>query len=340
LAVLTFIIIDKINTDNDYNDFFELKQVIDMKKITLILTLLSSGMVAAKEEPKVSFATTEVGNGIYMLEGDGGFTGGNLGLLVGDDGVVLIDDSMPPFLDLMTEAIKSLTDKPVDFLINTHVHGDHTGNNEALGESGTHIVAHDNLRQHLLEKGVQTKEGMQPAPKHALPVLTFSEKMTFHFNGQPATAIHLPNAHTDGDAFIHFSGANVIHAGDVFFNKLFPYIDIDSGGSVEGYIHGQMKMISMSNDETKIIPGHGPLASKEDLQAAVDMLIDCKNIITKHINQGDSLETILAANPLQKYHDDWNWGFITTERMTKQLYNGLSKSQSSHSHGDGKPHSH
>lgn len=307
-----------------------------MKKITLILTLLSSGYVWAKEEPKISFATTEVGKGIYMLQGEGGFTGGNLGLLVGDDGVVLIDDSMPPFLDIMTDAIKQLTDHSVDFLINTHVHGDHTGNNTTLGAK-THIVAHDNLRAHMVKNGIQGADGMVPAPKDALPVLTFSDQMSFHFNDQPATAIHVPHAHTDGDAFIHFSQANVIHAGDVLFNGLFPFIDLDSGGSVDGYIHAQMKIISMSDDETKIIPGHGPLATKKDLQAALDMLIDAKRIIAKHIEKGDSLETILAANPLQKYHDDWNWGFITTERMTKQLFNGLSNS---HSHEDGKEHSH
>ncbi|MEZ5470261.1 MAG: MBL fold metallo-hydrolase [Marinicella sp.] len=307
-----------------------------MKNITWVLGLLISGLTLAKEEPKVSFATTQVGEGIYMLQGEGGFTGGNLGLLVGDDGVVLIDDSMPPFMDIMTQAIKELTDQSIDFLINTHVHGDHTGNNTAMG-GHTHIVAHDNLRAHMVKNGIQTGEGMIPAPKDALPVLTFSDQMTFHFNGQPATAIHVPHAHTDGDAFIHFNKANVIHTGDVFFNGLFPFIDLDSGGSVDGYIHAQMKIISMSDDDTKIIPGHGPLGNKKDLQAAVDMLIDAKNIIAKHIEKGDSLETILEANPLQKYHDDWNWGFITTERMTKQLFNGLSKT---HSHEDGKEHSH
>ena len=307
-----------------------------MRKATMIIALLSSSLALAKDEPKVSFATTEVGTGIYMLQGEGGFTGGNLGLLVGDDGVVLIDDSMPPFLDIMTDAIKSLTDRSIDFLINTHVHGDHTGNNTFMG-SKTHIVAHDNLRAHMVKNGIQTGEGMIPAPKAALPVLTFSDQMSFHFNDQPAIAIHVPKAHTDGDAFIHFSQANVIHAGDVFFNGLFPFIDLDSGGSVDGYIHAQMKIISMSDDDTKIIPGHGPLANKKDLQAAVDMLIDATSIIAKHIEKGDSLETILEANPLQKYHDDWNWGFITTERMTKQLFNGLSNS---HSHDNGKEHSH
>lgn len=309
-----------------------------MKKICCLTALLTAGLAVAKDEPKISFASTEVGPGIYMLAGQGGFTGGNLGLLTGDDGVVLIDDSMPQYLDIMNQAIKGLTEHNIDFLINTHVHGDHTGNNAAFGEQKTHIVAHENLRRHMVDKGVQSAEGMVPAPKAALPVITFAEQMTFHFNGQPAKAIHVPAAHTDGDAIIHFSSANVIHAGDVFFNGLFPYIDLDSGGSVDGYIHAQMKIISLSDDDTKIIPGHGPLASKQDLQKAVDMLIDAKNIISKHIENGLTVEQILEARPLQKYHDDWNWGFITTERMTKQMFNGLS-AKSKHSH-DGHDHSH
>ncbi len=314
----------------------ESKEETTMKTTLMMAALLTSGVVLAKDEPKVSFASTEVGPGIYMLAGEGGFTGGNLGLLVGDDGVVLIDDSMPPFLDIMNQAIKSLTDQPVDFLINTHVHGDHIGNNATMGQSGTHIVAHENLRQHMVDKGVQGPNGMVPASKDMLPVLTFSEQMSFHFNNQPATAIHVPQAHTDGDAIIHFSAANVIHAGDTFFNGLFPFIDLDSGGTVDGYIHAQMKMISMSDDETKIIPGHGPLSNKKELKAAVDMLVDAKNIISKHIKDGKTEAEVLAANPLSKYHDDWNWGFITTERMTKQLYKDLSKP---HQHQTGE-HSH
>ncbi len=303
-----------------------------IKSTLLIAAILASGISQAKDEPKVSYKTTEVGDGIYMLAGEGGFTGGNIGLLVGDDGVVLIDDSMPPFLDILNQAIKTLTDQPIDFLINTHVHGDHTGNNETFGQSGTHIVAHDNLRTHLVTKGVQTADGMAPAPKAALPVLTFSDEMSFHFNGQPATAIHVPKAHTDGDAIIHFSEANVIHAGDTFFNGLFPYIDLASGGTVDGYINAQIKMISLSNDDTTIIPGHGPLSNKKQLQAAVDMLIDAKSIISKHVKEGKTLEAVVAANPLEKYHEGWNWGFITTERMTTQLYNDLAKG---HSHGKG-----
>jgi cyclase len=298
-----------------------------MKKINQNLSLgllLSASMsVVAAEAPKLSFAATEVSPGIYMLSGVGGFTGGNIGLSIGEDGVVMIDDSMPPMLDIMNTAIKSVTDKPVDFLINTHVHGDHTGNNTSMGQAGTRIVAHENLRKHMLDKGIQGKEGMVPAPKAALPVITFSHAMSFHLNGEDAELIHLANAHTDGDAVIHFKNANVIHTGDTLFNGMFPFIDLDSGGSVDGYISAQQSILAMANDDTKIIAGHGPLASKKDLQASIDMLIDVKNIIGQLVKSGKSEEEVVKLNPLAKYHDRWNWVFITTERMTRQIYKGL-----------------
>lgn len=312
--------------------------IIKSTKTTLLTAaILFSGLATAEEEQQISFKSTEVGTGIYMLAGEGGFTGGNLGLLVGEDGVVLIDDSMPPFLDVMTQAIEKLTERPVDFLINTHVHGDHTGNNETLGNNGTHIVAHENLRKHLVTKGVKTDDGMKPAPKAALPVLTFPDEISFHLNNQPANVIHVPNAHTDGDVIIHFNQANVIHTGDTFFNGIFPYIDLESGGSVDGFINAQLKVISLSNDETTIIPGHGPLSNKKELQTAVDMLIDAKALINNHIKDNKNLDEVLAANPLQKYHDDWSWGFITTEKMTTQLFKDLTKP---HNHNGEHSHSH
>lgn len=305
-----------------------------MKKL-LKLTLISSTLMAscigfAQDATTPDFATTEVSKGLYMLSGVGGFTGGNIGLSVGEDGVVMIDDSMPPLLDKMKRAIASVTPNKVDFLINTHVHGDHIGNNEAMGKDGTHIVAHDNLRRHLIKKGVRTQEGMKPAPKHALPVITFSKSMSFHLNGEEANIFHVAHAHTDGDAIIHFKDANVIHTGDTFFNGMFPYIDLASGGSVKGYIKAQQRVIDMSNDQTKIIPGHGPLATKKDLQAAVDMLIDSKKLIKALVKAGKSEDEVVKANPLKKYHDKWNWQFITTERMTRQIYKGITQQGKKH----------
>ncbi|MDH3265567.1 MAG: hypothetical protein OEM25_01265 [Gammaproteobacteria bacterium] len=156
-----------------------------------------------------------------------------------------------------------------------------------------------------------------------LPIVTFDDAVTFHINGLDAHVFHVEQAHTDGDAVIEFQGANVLHAGDVFFNFLFPFIDLDNGGSVAGFIAAQQKIIAMSDDETIIIPGHGPLASKSDLQTALDVLIDCEARVTALVDDGKTAEEVVAANPLADYHDTWNWSFITTERMTQTLYRSL-----------------
>jgi len=293
--------------------------------ITTSLLLISPFTLAEEAEDKRDFATTEVAPGIYMISGVGGFTGGNIGLSVGEDGVVMIDDSMPPLLDKIKKAIKTITEQPVDFLINTHVHGDHTGNNEAVGKDGTRIVAHENLRLNMLEKGLKTKDGSKPMPKAALPVITFSHAMNFHLNGEDVKIFHVAKAHTDGDAVIHYQNANVIHAGDALFNQMFPYIDLSNGGSIDGYIKAQKKIFELTDDKTQIIPGHGKLANKTQLKESIDMLIDSRNIISQLINEGKTEEEVVKANPLAKYHEQWNWFFITTEKMTRQIYKGLAK---------------
>ncbi len=315
-----------------------MKKLITLAAISGLLSISLASF--AEEKAKLSFSTTEVAPGLYMLKGVGGFTGGNIGLSTGKDGVVMIDDSMPPMLDIMKSAIKSVSDKPVDFLINTHVHGDHTGNNENLGNEGVRIVAHENLRRHLLDKGVATPEGNKPAPKAALPVITFSHAMNFHLNGNDAHIFHVANAHTDGDAVIHFKNVNVIHTGDTLFNGMFPYIDINSGGSVDGYISAQKQILALSDKQTKIIPGHGELASKKDLAASIAMLEESKKLIEDLIAKGKSEEEVVQLNPLKKYHAKWNWGFITTERMTRQMYKGLSEASKSNHHASNSSHNH
>jgi len=268
------------------------------------------------------FAVKEVKPGIYMLHGVGGFTGGNIGLSVGDDGVIMIDDSMPKFLDKMKQTIASVTKKPIEFLINTHVHKDHTGNNEAMAEITT-IIGHENLRLNMLKGDPKIKQSVNFVPKASLPVITFNDEMNFYLNGENTHVFHASNAHTDGDSIIHFQKSNVIHTGDIFFNGMFPFIDVNRGGSVNGYIAAQEKIISLSNDDTKIIPGHGALADKEALNKQLTMLKDVKKIIGDLIAQGQSEEDVVTLNPLKKYHDDWNWRFITTEKMTRQVYKSL-----------------
>jgi glyoxylase-like metal-dependent hydrolase (beta-lactamase superfamily II) len=280
-------------------------------RILFALCAFSFAVTAGAQQGEISWKSTEVAAGLYMLEGQGGFAGGNLSLITGDDGVVLIDDGIEPLTDVTVAAVEALTGDPVDFVINTHAHGDHIGANAAYRGKGATVVAHENLRSQMIKDG---------SSEAALPTLTFKDAVTFHLNGHTAHVFHVAKAHTDGDSVIHYPEINVIHAGDVMFNKLFPFIDLDSGGSVAGYIAGQKKIISMADDETKIIPGHGPLASRADLQAAVDMLEEANERVWALVVDGKSKEEVLAENPLADYHDTWNWGFITTERMTETLY--------------------
>lgn len=287
------------------------------KSICLALSVLMLTTAASAEDAR--WKSTAIVPGITMLESEGGFVGGNLALIVGADGVALIDDGMEPLTQLTLDAVNALSEKPVDFVINTHIHGDHLGGNKALHEAGATIVAHDNIRKRLEETGWQTADGYRPAVAAEMPQITFSDALTFHLNGHTAHVFHVPHAHTDGDSMIHFPDANVIHAADVLFNGMFPFIDLDSGGSVDGFIAGLKIVLDMSDDETKIIPGHGPLAHKADVQAALDMLVDADSRIRVLVNSGKTEEDIVAANPLADYHDQWNWEFITTERMTRTL---------------------
>jgi len=283
-------------------------------RILPALCVLSVAFTAIAQEQNISWKSTELAPGLYMLEGQGGFPGGNLGLITGDDGVVLIDDGLEPLVAVTVAAIESLTGDPIDFVINTHAHGDHVGANEVLHGKGATIVAHENLRTRMVKDG---------SNRAALPELTFTDAVTFHLNGHTARVFHVANAHTDGDSVIHFPEVNVIHAGDVMFNHLFPYIDLDGGGSVAGFIAGQKKIIALADDQTKIIPGHGALANKADLQAAVDMLEDAQARVKVLVDAGKSQEEVIAGNPLADYEDGWSWEFITAERMTKTIYRSL-----------------
>lgn len=274
-------------------------------------------------EPKLGFETQLVSGNVYMLSGVGGFTGGNIGLTIGDDGVAMIDNGLPSVLELLKAEVAKTTDKPIDYLINTHVHGDHIGNNEAYGRGKTHVISHQNLRKSLLEKGIPAGDGKsKPAPKDYLPVLTFSDQMTVHINGDDATIKHFAAAHTDGDAVVHFKNANVIHTGDIMFNQLFPFIDTNNGGSYQGIMDALQSIHDMSDDETKIIPGHGSLASKADVAATVEMLKGARSAVKKLVDEGMSNEDIIAANPLEPYAD-FAWGFIDANRMTNQVLEGI-----------------
>lgn len=288
-----------------------------MRKLVLVALFMGTPVIA---QDVTELKATEVVSGMYMIEGVDGFAGGNITMLVGDE-VFIIDDGVPPSGPLLIEMADKLAGHSVDYVVNTHVHGDHVGGNAAMAEDGGLIVAHDNIRRRLLE---DTSLSGGPG---GLPQLTFSDAVTFNVNGFEAHVFHVPAAHTDGDAVIHFRNVDVIHAGDLFFNDLFPFIDQDNGGTVAGFKAGQQRILDMAGEDTIIIPGHGPLATRIELQVALDMLIDAEARVKKLVDEGMNEEQILTENPLAVYHEQWNWGFITTERMTKGLFRSLSNGQ-------------
>ncbi|MBL4674497.1 MAG: MBL fold metallo-hydrolase [Arenicella sp.] len=290
------------------------------KSITIALFTGASIMsvnALAQNDAKLSYKTEKITDTIYMLSGEGGFTGGNVGLSVGSDGVAMIDNGLSSTIDILKAEIAEITEQPIDYLINTHIHGDHIGNNHIFGKDGARIVSHENLRASLIK---DEKNG-GPA---SFPVLTFNDQMTIHLNGDAAQIIHFDHAHTDGDAVVYFKNDNVLHTGDIMFNKVFPFIDGNNGGSVDGVIRALEGIAAMINDQTKVIPGHGPLANKADVLRTLAMVKDAKSLVGKMVAAGKSNSEVLKANPLAVY-ESYSWGFITTEKMTEQVLTGFAK---------------
>lgn len=292
-----------------------------IKKLITLMTfsasvLISSHQVMALDVPKVN--AVKVANGIHMLTGKGG----NVGVFIGKDGTFVIDDQFAPMTPKLMEKIKSLGGDTPKFLVNTHFHGDHTGGNENFGKKGTMIVSHENVRERL-QKGYEIaafNNKTPPAPAVALPVITYSNKMHFHINTENVNLIHVSNAHTDGDTFIHFKNANVIHAGDLFFNGFYPFIDGGNGGSVKGLIDAVDTMLSVSNDKTQIIPGHGPLANKKDLMAYRDMLKTAYSNLLKLKKQGLTADQAKAKKPLAELDKAWSGGIFKTDKWIDVVY--------------------
>ena len=294
-------------------------------RIAFLLVLAMTQVVVA-EETTNPFAAVEVAPGIYQIGNTNerfalnepqDFVGGRVGLLVGDEYVVMIDDVLEQTAPALVAKAEEIAGRPIDFVINTHAHGDHVGGNVYVTEKGALVVSHDQLRARMKDN-----EQLNSGPG-ALPVITFSDKMTFHVNGEEAVAIHVPNAHTDGDAIIHFVNANVIAAGDLSFRGLFPFIDLDSGGSVAGYMAGMQRMIDMADADTKFLTGHGDVGTRAGLEQDLAMLKDAEARVKALLDKGMSAEEVLAENPLSIYHDEYSWFFITTERMTQTFIRSL-----------------
>ncbi len=285
----------------------------------LALAALASPAVAQRDFSTVEIKATAVAPGIFMLEG----AGGNIGLSTGPDGAFLIDDQFAPLSEKIKAAVAKASKESIKFVVNTHWHGDHTGGNDAFGRAGALIVAHDNVRKRLKE-GLKGERGdTQPAPAAALPVITFSNEASFFWNGENIRVRHPAAAHTDGDAIVHFETANVVHMGDVYFNGNYPFIDLESGGGIDGYIAAQEGVLAIIDEETKIIPGHGPLSNRAELAATVDMLKSVRARIKALIDQGLTEDGVVKADPLKDFNPDWAWQFINGETMTRAAYRSL-----------------
>ena len=291
--------------------------------VTTLALAAATPFVVAQDMSDVEIKVSEVSGTVRMLQG----RGGNLAVSAGEDGVFLIDDQFAPLSDKIKAAIATFTDKPVKFLVNTHWHGDHTGGNENFGKAGAIIVAHENVRKRMSsEQFIEAFGRKVPAsPKEALPVVTFDDSVTLHMNGETIEVIHIDPAHTDGDSVVFFKKANVLHTGDLFFNGLYPFIDVSSGGGIDGVIAAAKKLIGMVDDGTKIIPGHGPLATKADYQTFHDMLVGIRKNVAKLMEEGKTLDEVLAADPAKEWNGTWGKGFLTPQAFVSIVHDSLKK---------------
>ena len=270
---------------------------------------------------QVQIQTEKLADGVYMLTG----SGGNIGVCAGEDGVLMIDSQYAPLTEKIRAAVDAISDQPIRFLINTHWHSDHTGGNENLAKKGAVIFAHENVRKRMSTNQSIFGNDVPASSKAALPVVTFDQGMTFYLNGNEIELLHIPHAHTDGDVLVHFPKPDVLHTGDIYFEGMYPFIDVSSGGSIDGMIRAVDKVLAMIDEDTIIIPGHGPLSNKEKLQGYRKMLATIRERVAQHLNDGKTLEEILAARPTQEFDAAMGQGFMNGERFVGLVYDSLQK---------------
>ena len=286
----------------------------------LLVSAVTAADARAQDKP-VEYVPTPLSGTVTMVKG----RGGNIAVSSGEDGVFIIDDQLKPLTDQLLAALAKISDRPIRFVINTHYHGDHVGGNEALGKGGSVILAHDNIHRRMTsDQFSHFFDSTTPAwPDDSLPVVTFNDQVTLHFNGEPVTAYHVPRGHTDGDSIVHFPASNVIHMGDIFFNGRYPFIDLDGGGSIQGMIGAVELGLSLADDETQIIAGHGPLGDKTSLQAYHDFLSAARDNIQALVDQGMSLQQTIDAKPTAQWDEAMGKIWITPEQLTTFIFNSL-----------------
>ncbi len=296
-----------------------------MRRVFLTLTALLSTSCAVAQQPEVTIKVEQIAPGVAVLFGQGG----NIGLSYGEDGNVLIDDQFAPLTPKILAAVATVDPDPVKFLINTHWHYDHTGGNENLGKTGTVIMAHDNVRVRMASPQTRGDRTTPPSPNVALPVVTYADGLSLHLNGDEIRTVHVPHAHTDGDSFVMWKKANVVHMGDLFFNKVtLPFIDLASGGDVRGVVAAAEKALAMTNADTKFIPGHGPMATRADLIAYRDMIKAVMTSVASGIKAKRTLAQIQATKPAAKY--EVPGAFISGDAFVKAVYESLSQPEVAH----------
>ncbi|HEY0811338.1 MAG TPA: MBL fold metallo-hydrolase [Longimicrobiales bacterium] len=294
-----------------------------MSRFVVCLTLLTLTTAAAHAQTPQAreVRTVPVVSGVYMLMGNGG----NIGLSIGPDATFIVDDQYAPMVPNIIAAVQKLTDKPVRFVVNTHWHGDHMGGNEAFGKAGSLIVAHDNVRRRLTSEQVieffNTK--VPPSPKDALPVVTFSDTVTFHINNDELVAFHVAAAHTDGDVIVYWKRANVIHMGDTFFASGYPFIDLGTGGTINGIIAAADHAMAIANDNTKIIPGHGELATTAQLREYRHAMSTIRDRIRTQIAANKTLPQVIAAKPTADFDEKYGKSYIKPEQFVEFVYRSL-----------------
>lgn len=288
--------------------------------------ILSAPVAFAQDQDlsAVQFRTQQVGNGLYMLISD---VAGNIALSTGPDGSVIVDSQFAPLNEKLRAAVRAAGGTDVKYVINTHWHFDHTGGNEPLGAAGAVIIAHDNVLVRMSTEQFLAAMNRRepPAPNAARPVVTFPSRATFHLNGQVVNVIHVENAHTDGDSIVHFPNANVIHTGDTYMKDVYPFIDVSSNGSIDGFIASSAAVLARSDANTKIIPGHGELANKADMQRFHDMLVKVRGNIQTLIDQGKTEDEVVAAKPSQEFDAAWGMGFMNPEQFNRFAYQSLKR---------------
>ncbi|HXH65952.1 MAG TPA: MBL fold metallo-hydrolase [Candidatus Limnocylindrales bacterium] len=311
----------------------KLKQSVRWSGLVLLLgsAFLAGGDLRAQDKDfsKVEIKVTKVSGNIYMLEGEGG----NIAASVGEDGIVIVDDQFAPLADKIQAALKNLkiTDTPVRFVINTHYHGDHSGGNEPFAHGGSTVIAQDNVRKRLESAGSSgngsgLKFDYKAAPKGALPVITFDHDVTVHLNGEDIRALHFPAGHTDGDAIIFFPKNNVVHMGDDFVRYGFPFIDVTSGGSVQGMIAAMEKVSAQLPPDVKVIPGHGQLSNLDDVREFTKMLKETSAVVQKAIEEHKTPEQMKQAKILAPW-GKWSGEFLDADKFIDTLYNSLTGSK-------------